>query len=128
VSTVLVADDDRDILNLVAFKLGQAGHELVTATDGATALTEARRTAPDLVVLDVAMPGMSGLDVCRELRADPVTAGVPVILLTAWAEAADVEAGYDVGADAYILKPFSPRELQIRVNALLSQARSSAEA
>jgi DNA-binding response OmpR family regulator len=124
VSTVLVADDDRDILDLVAFKLAQAGHEMVTATDGATALTEARRTGPDLIVLDVAMPGMSGLDVCRELRADPVTAGVPVILLTARGQESDVEAGFNVGADDYITKPFSPRELQSRVSALLTRARA----
>ena len=123
-SIILIADDDRDILDLVAFKLSAAGHELITATDGATALTEARRAVPDIVVLDVAMPGMSGLDVCRELRADAMTTDVPVILLTARDQAADVEAGFDVGADAYIVKPFSPRELQDRVTALLSRARA----
>ena len=121
-SMILVADDDRDILDLVVFKLSAAGHELITATDGATALTEARRAVPDLVVLDVAMPGMSGLDVCRELRADPITSAIPVILLTARAQEPDVEAGYNVGATDYIVKPFSPRELQSRVTALLSRA------
>jgi DNA-binding response OmpR family regulator len=123
-STILVADDDRDILDLVAFKLSAAGHELITATDGATALTEARRAVPDIVVLDVAMPGMSGLDVCRELRADSLTTAIPVILLTARGQEADVEAGFDVGADDYIVKPFSPRELQSRVTALLSRAKA----
>jgi DNA-binding response OmpR family regulator len=123
-STILVADDDRDILDLVAFKLGAAGHELITATDGATALTEARRVVPDIIVLDVAMPGMSGLDVCRELRADNVTTAIPVILLTARGQESDVEAGFNVGADDYIVKPFSPRELQSRVSALLSRARA----
>jgi len=121
-STILVADDDRDILDLVAFKLGATGHEVITATDGATALTEARRVVPDIVVLDVAMPGMSGLDVCRELRADAVTTSVPVILLTARGQESDVEAGFDVGADDYIVKPFSPRELQSRVTALLAKS------
>ncbi|GAA3391040.1 response regulator transcription factor [Cryptosporangium minutisporangium] len=123
-STILVADDDRDILDLVAFKLSAAGHELITATDGATALTEARRAVPDIIVLDVAMPGMSGLDVCRELRADAVTSAIPVILLTARGQESDVEAGFSVGADDYIVKPFSPRELQSRVTALLSRART----
>ena len=123
-STILIADDDRDILDLVAFKLSAAGHELITATDGASALTEARRAVPDIVVLDVAMPGMSGLDVCRELRAEPITRGIPVILLTARGQVSDVEAGFDVGADDYIVKPFSPRELQSRVTALLNRARA----
>ncbi|WP_035857140.1 response regulator transcription factor [Cryptosporangium arvum] len=123
-STILVADDDRDILDLVAFKLSAAGHELITVTDGATALTEARRAVPDLVVLDVAMPGMSGLDVCRELRAEPVTSAIPVLLLTARGQESDVEAGFDVGADDYVVKPFSPRELQSRVTAMLSRARA----
>ncbi|GAA0279599.1 response regulator [Cryptosporangium japonicum] len=123
-STILVADDDRDILDLVAFKLSAAGHELITVTDGATALTEARRAVPDVIVLDVAMPGMSGLDVCRELRADPVTSAIPVVLLTARGQESDVEAGFDVGADDYLVKPFSPRELQSRVTAMLSRARA----
>jgi DNA-binding response OmpR family regulator len=123
-STILVADDDGDILELIAFKLSAAGHELIKATDGATALTEARRVVPDIVVLDVAMPGMSGLDVCRELRSDAVTSAIPVILLTAAGQESDVDAGFEVGADDYIVKPFSPRELQTRVSALLSRART----
>ncbi|MFI5957267.1 response regulator transcription factor [Cryptosporangium sp. NPDC051539] len=123
-STILVADDDRDILDLVAFKLGSSGHEMITATDGAAALTEARRAVPDIIVLDVAMPGMSGLDVCRELRADAVTQAIPVILLTARGQESDIEVGFDVGADDYIVKPFSPRELQSRVTALLSRPKA----
>lgn len=123
-STILVADDDRGILDLVAFKLGAAGHEMITATDGATALTEARRAVPDVVVLGLAMPGMSGLDVCRELRADAVTTAIPVLLLTTRGQESDGEAGLDVGADDYLVKPFSPRELQTRVTAMLSQTRA----
>jgi DNA-binding response OmpR family regulator len=122
-SKVLIADDDPDILDLVAFKLEQAGHHLVTAGDGITALAEARREPPDVVVLDVSMPGMSGLDICRELRADPATAAIPVILLTARAQEADVEAGFDVGADDYVTKPFSPRELVSRVAVVLGRVR-----
>lgn len=108
----------------MAFKLSAVGHELITATDGATALTEARRAVPDLVVLDVAMPGMSGLDVCRELRADAVTRAIPIILVTARGQESQVEAGLSIGANDYLVKPFSPRELQGRVSALLSAARA----
>jgi DNA-binding response OmpR family regulator len=123
-STVLIADDDPDILDLITFKLEQAGHQLITATDGTTALAEARRTVPDVVVLDVAMPGLSGLDVCRELRADDATAGIPVILLTARAQESDVEVGFEVGADDYLTKPFSPRELVSRVAAVIGRTRA----
>jgi DNA-binding response OmpR family regulator len=118
-STVLIADDDPDILALVTFKVKQAGYTLVTATDGAAALAAARETTPDLVVLDVSMPRMSGLEVCRELRQDAATAKVPVLLLTARAQEADIEAGFDVGADDYVVKPFSPRELVARIAAIL---------
>jgi DNA-binding response OmpR family regulator len=118
-STVLIADDDPDILALVTFKVRQAGYTLVTATDGAAALAAARETTPDLVVLDVSMPRMSGLEVCRELRADPATTKVPVLLLTARAQEADIEAGFDVGADDYVVKPFSPKELVARITAIL---------
>ncbi|GAA0243756.1 response regulator transcription factor [Cryptosporangium japonicum] len=121
-STVLIADDDPDILALVTFKVKQAGYHLVTATDGAAALAAARETTPDLVVLDVSMPRMSGLEVCRELRKDAATAKVPVLLLTARAQEADIEAGFDVGADDYVVKPFSPRELVARIAAILGPA------
>ena len=121
---IVVADDDADIRDLVVFKLEQAGHELISAGDGATAVEACRRELPDLAVLDVMMPGMSGLDACRELRADPALAGIPVILLTARAQEADIQRGFDVGADDYVVKPFSPRELASRVAAVLD--RSSA--
>ena len=121
-STVLIADDDPDILALVTFKVKQAGYHLVTATDGAEALAAARETTPDLVVLDVSMPRMSGLEVCRELRKEAATAKVPVLLLTARAQDADVEAGFDVGANDYVVKPFSPRELVARITAILGPA------
>src|SRR3954451_5218824 len=89
--TVLVADDDADIRDLVVFKLEQAGHHVIAVGDGAAALTAAREHAPDLAVLDIMMPGMSGIDVCRELRASPATAHLPVIFLTARAQEADIE-------------------------------------
>lgn len=120
---VLVVDDDRDIRDLVTFKLEQAGYEVRQAEDGLQALDAVREWGPDLVVLDVMMPGLSGIDVTRELRADPATAETPVILLTAKAQEADVETGFVTGADDYVVKPFSPRELVSRVQAVLARAR-----
>ncbi len=118
-SLVLIADDDPDIRELVAFKLGQAGHRVVAVADGEAALAEARAETPDLELLDVMMPRRTGMEVCRELRADPRTGSVPVILLTAKAQEADIEQGFAAGADDYIVKPFSPRELVSRVTTAL---------
>jgi two-component system, OmpR family, phosphate regulon response regulator PhoB len=124
VTAILVADDDMDIRDLVAFKLEQAGFDVTAVDNGLAALTAARLEPPDLVVLDVMMPGMSGIDVCRELRNDRSTAGLPIILLTARAQEGDVEVGFGAGADDYIVKPFSPRELVTRVEAVLSRQRA----
>ena len=123
-TAILVADDDMDIRDLVAFKLEQAGFDVTAVDNGLAALTAARLEPPDLVVLDVMMPGMSGIDVCRELRNDRSTAGLPIILLTAGAQEGDVELGFGAGADDYIVKPFSPRELVTRVEAVLSRQRA----
>jgi DNA-binding response OmpR family regulator len=120
---VLVADDDRDIRDLVVFKLEQAGYDVLGVDDGLAALEEARRQRPDLLLLDVMMPGLSGLDVARQVRADPGTADVPIIMLTAKAQESDVETGFAHGADDYVIKPFSPRELVSRVQAVLSRRR-----
>ncbi len=122
-TAVLVVDDDPDIRDLVAFKLGQAGYEVETAADGASALAAVAASRPDVAVLDVTMPGMSGIDVCRTLRSDPATASVLVVMLTARAQEGDVEEGFGAGADDYVVKPFSPRELVSRVDALLARAR-----
>jgi DNA-binding response OmpR family regulator len=124
VTAILVADDDMDIRDLVAFKLEQAGFEVTAVDNGLAALTAARLEPPDLVVLDVMMPGMSGIDVCRELRNDRTTSGLPIILLTARAQEGDVEVGFGAGADDYIVKPFSPRELVTRVEAVLARQRA----
>ncbi len=123
-TVVLVAEDDADIRDLVAFKLEQSGLEVITAQDGQAALDQARAQRPALVVLDVSMPGLSGIDVCRMLRAEPETANMRILMLTARVQEHDVEGGFSAGADDYVTKPFSPRELVTRVQALLSRART----
>ncbi|WP_249998093.1 response regulator transcription factor [Actinoplanes sp. M2I2] len=123
-TVVLVADDDADIRDLVAFKLEQAGFEVIAVEDGQAAVEQARDRQPTLAVLDVSMPGLSGIDVCRKLRADPSTAGILIIMLTARVQEQDVEGGFSAGADDYVTKPFSPRELVSRIQSLLSRARA----
>ncbi|MBD8870112.1 response regulator transcription factor [Nocardioides donggukensis] len=119
---IVVADDDEDIRELVVFKLRQSGHEVTAVSDGAAAVSACQAERPALVLLDVMMPGMSGLDAARALRADPGTATLPIILLTARAQEADIEQGFATGVDDYITKPFSPRELASRVTAVLARS------
>ncbi len=121
-TTVLVADDDRIVLDMVTFILDAAGFEVTAYTDPQRALQAALATPPDCAVLDVSMPQMSGLEVCRALRADARTAGTPVILLTARGQWLDVSSGFDAGADDYVVKPFGPQDLLTRVTALLDPA------
>jgi DNA-binding response OmpR family regulator len=116
---VLVADDDDDILLLVAFRLERAGCEVITARSGDEALKLAIERTPDLAVLDVMMPGLDGYGVTRELRRTEQTSEIPVILLTARAEEADVARGMAAGADDYVKKPFDARDLRERVQRLL---------
>ena len=118
---VLVADDDPDILDLGRSRLERSGYAVATAVDGAEAVRLAGELGPALAVLDVMMPSLNGFEVTRRLREDPDTAGIPVILLTAKAQEADVQEGFDAGADDYIRKPFSPRELSARVQAVLGR-------
>ena len=118
---VLVADDDPDILDLVRYRLERSGYEVATAKDGAEAVRLAGELSPALAVLDVMMPSVDGLEATRRLRGDPATARIPVILLTAKAQDADVQEGFRAGADDYIRKPFSPRELSARVQAVLGR-------
>lgn len=120
---VVVADDDDDIRELVHLKLAQAGHSVHTCSDGVQALDKIRRNPPRLAVLDVMMPGLSGIDVLREIRADDALAQVRVMLLTARSRDNDVDLGFATGADDYLIKPFSPRELAHRVAALLGRGR-----
>jgi DNA-binding response OmpR family regulator len=118
---IVIADDDADIRELVVFKLRHGGHEVVPVGDGAAAVEACRNEKPDLVILDVMMPGMSGLEAARALREDGDLAGLPIIILTARAQESDIDQGFQAGADDYIVKPFSPRELAARVDAVLAK-------
>jgi DNA-binding response OmpR family regulator len=119
---ILVADDDGDIRDLVVFKLTQAGYDVEAVEDGAAALSSIEAQLPRLAILDVMMPGLSGIDVLRKVRADARLKDLEVILLTAKSRDMDVDAGFATGASDYVIKPFSPRELLHRVNALVARA------
>jgi two-component system phosphate regulon response regulator PhoB len=116
---ILIADDEPDALKLLEGRLVAAGFEVMKAADGLAALGRVRKDAPALVILDVMMPEMSGLEVCRTLKGDPKTARMPIMLLTARNEEVDRVLGFEFGADDYVTKPFSPREVVLRVQALL---------
>jgi DNA-binding response OmpR family regulator len=118
---VLAADDDADILELVAFRLERSGYTVLQARDGEEALQVALENKPDLAILDVMMPKLDGFELTRRLRAEEATSKMPIILLTARAQDADVQQGFDAGADDYIRKPFSPQELRSRVQAILGR-------
>ena len=118
---VLIADDDDDVLELVAFRLRRSGYRTITARDGRESLALARAEHPDVAVLDIAMPEMDGLEVTRRVRGDGAIRDLPIILLTARSQERDVRAGIEAGADAYIRKPFSHRELRARVESLLAE-------
>ena len=118
-SAILVVDDDQDIREVLTYKLEAAGYATLTAGDGPTALALAARHHPRLILLDIALPGMDGLEVCRALQADPATAGIPVLMVSARSDAHDIDLGFALGADDYITKPFSPRELVRRVSGRL---------
>ncbi|MDQ1461229.1 MAG: two-component system, OmpR family, alkaline phosphatase synthesis response regulator PhoP [Actinomycetota bacterium] len=118
-SLICIVDDDPDVRELVEYKLVQNGHEVLSATNGRDALRLVPDTKPALLLLDVMMPGLSGFDVLSQLRADPATTHLPIIMLTAKAQDADAERGFALGASDYMVKPFSPRELLNRINAQL---------
>jgi DNA-binding response OmpR family regulator len=118
---VLVADDDEDIRSLVVFRLERAGYDVIPAQDGEEALRLALERLPDLAILDVMMPKLTGIEVTEKLRARPETRDIPIILLTARVQETDVERGFEAGADDYIKKPFSPQELRSRVQAILGR-------
>ncbi|TSK08530.1 MAG: response regulator transcription factor [Geobacter sp.] len=120
--TVLVIEDERDLAELVAFHLEKEGYSCVIAEDGSLGLAEARRLRPDLILLDLMLPGMMGTEVCRILKGAEHTAGIPIIMLTAKGEEIDRVVGFEMGADDYVVKPFSTRELMLRVRAVLRRS------
>jgi len=116
---VLVVEDDPDIAALIAHYLEKSGYSSEVVADGSRALTRAREAPPDLIILDLMLPGLNGLEVCRALRADNRTSALPIIMLTARGDESERIFGLDAGADDYVVKPFSPNELMARVRALL---------
>ena len=122
-ATVLIVDDEEDILELLRHNLTKDGYRVICAESGEQALTEIRKQPPDVVILDVMLPGVDGLDVCRQVKAAAETSHVPIIMLTARTEEADMVAGLELGADDYITKPFSPRVVLARVKAVLRRKR-----
>jgi len=125
---VLVVEDEPDIRNLVVLHLTREGFRCRTAKNGPEALREAKAARPDLVVLDLMLPDLDGLEVCRRLRSETTTATIPIIMLTAKADEVDRVVGLEMGADDYVVKPFSPKELIARIRAVLRRARPAAEA
>jgi len=125
---ILVVDDEPEAVELVEFNLKQAGYAVTTAADGAEALKKARAQTPDLIVLDVMLPEMDGFEICKTLRLDATTAKVPIIMLTAKAAEIDRVLGLELGADDYVTKPFSPRELLLRVKKILARSPSAEKA
>ena len=122
---ILVAEDERDIRDLITFTLRFAGHDVVTAINGEEALDKTFQENPDLVLLDVRMPRMTGYETCRRIKADKNTQHIPVVFLSAKGQESEVQAGLDAGAVEYILKPFSPDQLTARVRSILAQFGSS---
>jgi two-component system phosphate regulon response regulator PhoB len=122
--TILIVEDEKDLAELLAFNLKNEGYHPLIALDGISGLEAARKNSPDLVLLDLMLPGMLGLEVCKFLRKDPKTATIPVIMLTAKSEEIDQVVGFELGADDYIAKPFSSRILLLRIKAVLQRTSS----
>ena len=124
---ILVVDDEPDAVELIRFNLHAAGYDVVTADDGPEALRKARTAAPALIILDLMLPEVDGLEVCKLLRREPATKALPIIMVTAKAAEIDRVLGLELGADDYVTKPFSPRELVLRVKALLRRGQGEGE-
>ena len=122
---VLVVDDEPDLLELVQYNLAAAGYDVTCVSSGEEALAAVGSVRPELVILDVLLPGMDGLDVCKTLKGDTQTSAIPIVMLTARGDEADIVTGLEVGADDYLAKPFSPRELLARIKAALRRRRNS---
>jgi two-component system, OmpR family, phosphate regulon response regulator PhoB len=124
---ILIVEDERDVVDLLALNLRKAGFGVSTAIDGAAGLQKARRENPTFIILDLLLPKMPGLEVCKILKSDPVTRQIPIMMLTAKAEEIDRVVGLEFGADDYVTKPFSPREVTLRIKAILRRAEGPAE-
>ena len=124
---ILVVDDEPDALEVIGFKLKEAGYIALSAADGQRAVELVREERPALVVLDLMLPKIDGLEVCKILRRDPATAGIPIIMLTARAAEMDRIVGLELGADDYVTKPFSPRELVLRIKKVLARTQQTDE-
>ena len=124
--TVLVVEDEADVVDLLRYHLKRAGFKVLEASSGADGLTAVRANRPDAVILDIMLPGMTGLEVCRALKSERDTASIPLLMLTARSEVDDRVKGLEFGADDYVTKPFSPKEVVLRVQALLRRLRSVA--
>jgi two-component system phosphate regulon response regulator PhoB len=122
--SVLIVDDEEDVLELVRYNLDRSGYRVETASSGEEALTKARGKLPDLIILDLMLPGMDGIEVCKKLKSDVKTERVPILMLTAKGEEADIVTGIELGADDYVTKPFSPKVLMARVRRILHRAVS----
>lgn len=118
---ILIAEDERDIRDLVAFTLRFAGHEVVAASNGEEAVQMAPKENPDLILMDVRMPRMTGYDACRVLKADPKLRDIPVVFLSAKGQESEIQTGLEAGAEEYLLKPFAPDQLTERVKAILAR-------
>jgi len=116
---ILVVEDEDDILELIQYNLEREGYQVLAVQSGEDGLLQAQKHKPELILLDIMLPSMSGLDVCKSLKADPATAHIPVVIVSARGEEADIVAGLEVGADDYVTKPFSPRVLVARTRAVL---------
>lgn len=116
---ILIIEDKSDVADIIAASLKSSGNKVLTAVDGETGLAKARAIIPDLVILDLMLPKLNGMEVCKLLKQTPVTAAIPIIMLTAKSDEIDRVLGFELGADDYVTKPFSPRELSLRVRALL---------
>jgi len=120
---VVVVEDEQDILDLVAYHFGKAGFQVLAATDGLKAIDLVRDELPDLIILDLILPGLEGTEVCKALKADEKTKHIPILVLTAKGEEIDRIVGFELGAEDYVVKPFSPRELVLRAKAILKRTR-----
>ena len=116
---IILIEDEADILEVIQYNLTREGYKVLTSKDGEQGLAKVRKEAPDLVLLDLMLPGLDGLEVCKKLKEDPVTRPIPIVMVTAKGEESDIVLGLGIGADDYVVKPFSPKELLARVKAVL---------